>query len=204
MNLRPAGSIWISYAGFCSDGASVMTGSKNRVGTRLQKRSPIMLRSHCINHRLALACGDANDKVSFIAKAETILRQLWSWLEYPKRCSAFVKTVQNYNNLNLPQTSSKRLAVKIQKTCRTRWLSTGQSVASVCKNLVPIVLTLRLFRETDATAHGLLTRINNCQFVGTMLLLNLILPQLNMLSKLLKKGQYILLVYWSSTEINKI
>ena len=66
--------------GFCSDGASVMTGSKNGVGTRLQKRSPIMLRNHCINHRLALACGDANDKVSYIA--------------------IFVATVHNNSKLN--------------------------------------------------------------------------------------------------------
>ena len=190
--LKACGFDLNKLCGFGSDGASVMTGHKNGVGARLQKAAPIMLRSHCINHRLALACGDANEKVGYITKAETILRQLWSWLEYPKRSAAFVKTVKNYHEMNIPINTngkkiSRKLAVKVQKACRTRWLSTGQSVSSVCRNLVPLILTLRQFKETDATAHGPLTRMNNCQFVGTMLLLNIILPQLNILSKLFQK-----------------
>ena len=44
--------------GFGSDGASVMAGSRNGVGVRLQRVCPVMVRSHCVNHRLALACGD--------------------------------------------------------------------------------------------------------------------------------------------------
>ena len=50
-----------------------------------------MVRSHCINHRLALACSDANDTVKYIQTIEVTLCQLWKWLEYQKRCSAFVK-----------------------------------------------------------------------------------------------------------------
>ncbi|CAH3142593.1 unnamed protein product [Porites evermanni] len=67
---------------------------------------------------------------------------------------------------------SKSLAVKIQKACRTRWLSTGQSVSSVCRNLLTLMQTLRQFKEADATAQGLLKTMNNTKFVGTMLLLN--------------------------------
>lgn len=52
--------------GFGSDGASVMTGKSNGVGSRLQKVCRIMVHSHCINHRLALACSDANDTVKYI------------------------------------------------------------------------------------------------------------------------------------------
>ncbi|XP_060569569.1 zinc finger MYM-type protein 6-like, partial [Ruditapes philippinarum] len=44
-----------NLCGFGSDGASVMTGPKNGVGSRLQALAPNMLRSHCISHRLALA-----------------------------------------------------------------------------------------------------------------------------------------------------
>ena len=81
----------------------------------------------------------------------------------------------------------KSLAVKIQKACRTRWLSTGQSVSSVCRNLVALMQTLRQFKEADATAQGLLQRMNNTKFVGMMLLLNAVLPHLNTLSKLFQK-----------------
>ena len=65
---------------------------------------------------------------------------------------------------------SKSLAVKIQRARRTRWLSTGQSVASVCRNLVALMQTLRQFQEADAAAQGLLLRMNSTKFVGTMLL----------------------------------
>ena len=64
---------------------------KNGVGARLQKVCKIMVRSHCISHRLVSACNDANDTVKYIQTIEVTPRQLWKWLEYPKRCSAFLK-----------------------------------------------------------------------------------------------------------------
>ena len=179
--------------GFGLDGASVMTGKHNGVGARLQKVCSIMVRSHCINHRLALACSDANDTVKYIQTIEVTLRQLWKWLEYPKRCSAFVKVCVSLQKINLANANddpakqkklSKSLAVKIQRACRTRWLSTGQSVSSICRNLLALMQTLRQYKEADATAQGLLQRMNNTKFVGAMLLLNEVLPHLNILSKL--------------------
>ena len=62
---------------FNSDGASVMTGARNGVGARLQAVCPLLVRTHCVNHRLALACGDVNDKVKFIIIVETTLIQFW-------------------------------------------------------------------------------------------------------------------------------
>ena len=47
--------------------------------------------------------------------------------------------------------------------------------------------TLRQFKDADATAQGLLQRMNNTKFVGTMLLINAVLPHLNTLSKLFQK-----------------
>ena len=120
-----------------------MTGKHNGVGARLQKVCKIMVRSHCISHRLALACSDANDTVKYIQTIEVTLRQLWKWLEFPKRCSAFVKVCVALQKIKLANENpakqkklSKSLAVKIQRACRTRWLSTGQSVSSICRNLV--------------------------------------------------------------------
>lgn len=49
--------------GFSSDGASVMSGKNNGVGAMLQRVCSIMVRGHCISHRLPLACSDANDTV---------------------------------------------------------------------------------------------------------------------------------------------
>ena len=47
--------------------------------------------------------------------------------------------------------------------------------------------TLRQFKDADPTAQGLLHRMNNNKFVGTMLLMNAVLPHLNTLSKLFQK-----------------
>lgn len=179
-----------NLCGFGSDGASVMTGEKSGVGVRLQEHAPSMLRSHCINHRLALACGDANDNVKYISVIETTLRQLWKWLEYPKRSAAYVKICTAIHKIELSKLDKKQnraIATKVQKACRTRWLSTGNSISSVARNFVALMQTLRQFKETDATAHGLLTRMNNVKFLGTVLLLNNILPHLNALSRLFQK-----------------
>ena len=81
--LKACGLNLALVCGFGSDGASVMTGKNNGVGARLQKVCRIVVRSHCINHRLALACSDANDTVKYIQTIEVTLRQLWKWLEYP-------------------------------------------------------------------------------------------------------------------------
>ena len=83
--LKESGLQVENACGFGSDGASVMTGAQNGVGARLQAVCPLLVRTHCINHRLALACGDANDQVHFITIVETTLRQLWKWLEYPQK-----------------------------------------------------------------------------------------------------------------------
>ena len=58
--LKACGLNLALVCGFGSDGASVMTGKNNGVGARLQKVCSIMVRSHCINHRLALACSEVH------------------------------------------------------------------------------------------------------------------------------------------------
>lgn len=58
------------------------------------------------------------------------------------------------------------------------WLSTGKAVASVSQHLVPLLETFRDIHYNDATAAGLLQRMNNTKFVGTLLMLK-VLPHLN-------------------------
>ena len=64
--------------GFCSDGASVMTGCHNgvHVGVRLQRVNPYMQCVHCIAHRLALCCADAADDVDYPEMAETVVNNI--------------------------------------------------------------------------------------------------------------------------------
>lgn len=65
--------------GLATDGCSVMTGKKNGVAVQLRRECKLMLNVHCICHRLALSCGDANDHVSYIKTVEKVLLQLWTF-----------------------------------------------------------------------------------------------------------------------------
>ena len=64
-----------------SDGASVMTGSRNGVAAKLRELVPTLINIHCICYRLSLACNDANDQLKCISDVETVLHQLWSFFE---------------------------------------------------------------------------------------------------------------------------
>ena len=51
---------------FGSDGASVMTGVRSGISTRLKADNPYIVNIHCVAHRLALAAAQASDKVRYL------------------------------------------------------------------------------------------------------------------------------------------
>lgn len=68
--------------GFGSDGASVMTGKHSGVAARIKAKQTILTSTHCIAHCLALATGQAGDKVKFIADTfKPTLKQLFYFYE---------------------------------------------------------------------------------------------------------------------------
>lgn len=105
-----------------SDGASVMTGSRNGVAAKLRESVPTLINIHCIWHRLALACNDANDSLTPISQIETVLRQLWSFFENSAaRSAAYVQISPKVKELeSMSEKSKEKLATKVQKACRTR------------------------------------------------------------------------------------
>ena len=63
-------------------------------------------------------------------------------------------------------------------------------MSSVCRNLPALLQTLRKFVALrDATADGLLRRINDVKFVGALVILNAVLPHLNSLSKIFQQNK---------------
>ena len=106
-------------ASLSSDGASNMTGKRNGVAILLREESKVMLNVHCICHRLALACGDANDEVSYIKTVEKILVQLWSFFKNSaKKTAAYVKAVKESKAITLSEEGNKKVAKKFSKACR--------------------------------------------------------------------------------------
>ena len=75
---------------FVSDGASVMTGSRSGVATRLKELNPQLLNFHCICHRLALACTDTLTSVFYISSVLKWLSQLWYMFQNSPKKMAYI------------------------------------------------------------------------------------------------------------------
>ena len=145
---------------------------------------------HCICHRLALACNDANDDVAYIKTVEKILIQLWSLFHNSsKKTAAYAKAVVNYNQILLSTQGHKKIGKSFKKACRTRWLSMEKVIDGVYNDFVTLTQTLRLLSEDgDSMATGLLQQVGNIKFLSAVYLLHQVLPPLAHLSKVFQAG----------------
>ena len=62
---------------FSSDGASMMLGRNNGVAAKLANKNPYLFVSHCIAHRLALACNSAQKRVTFCKYIENLIKETY-------------------------------------------------------------------------------------------------------------------------------
>ncbi|XP_067048771.1 zinc finger MYM-type protein 1-like [Acropora muricata] len=189
-----------SLAGLASDGASVFTGSNNGVGVQLKKKEEehmkegsagVMQQLWCVCHSLALACSGANDCVKYISAVETNLRQLWSLFENSnKKTALYAKAQMTMASLNLNENTKKAVVRKIQKACRTRWLSLGKAVKSLYQDYPAVLATLRVLDNEyhDAAAKDLFMRLNTFKFIAVIYIFNQIIPIVDTVSKTFKKG----------------
>ncbi len=182
-----------SLMSLASDGASVMVGRKGGVATLLKKENPKMINVHCICHRLALACGDANSQLKYMATVEQLLVQLFKFLENScVKTATYLKMQLSLRKLDLPEGQRKQQLIgrKLQRACRTRWLSTDRAVQGVWQDYSAILLTLGAEQfENDATAWGLLTKMRSIKFIGTIYILKEVLPILSNVSKCFQANQ---------------
>ena len=95
---------------FVSDGASVMTGHENGVAARFRALCKTLLNIHCVCHRLALACSDTGDELTFIQNFELTIIQLWKFFKNSaKRLKIYIKVATSHKNLDdLPQNRKKK------------------------------------------------------------------------------------------------
>ena len=188
--------------GLSTDGASVMVGKENGVAAKLKRGAKMLLNVHCICHRLALACGDANDHISYIKTVEKVLIQLWSFFHNSgKRTAAFTKAVIASAELQISHSAKKRVVKRVKKATRTRWLSTESTVDGIFLNFVPLTQTLQNYsNERDPVAINLITQIKSKKFLGAVYLLHEVLPILSHLSRAFQKGNISFAVIAPSVE----
>ena len=175
--------------GMASDGASVMLGRNNGVAAKLKAIAPSVIAVHCVCHRLALACADSNQELSYIEKVTAYLTELWKLFEYSnQKMAVFMKTQLNLINLQLLPSVKKKTAKKIKKACKTRWLSTDSAVRSAVENYPAIIQTLLKLEGKCATSAGLLRHMNTAKFLSTMYILRSVLPILSDVSKAFQRS----------------
>lgn len=86
--------------------------SRSRAGNKTFK----LINVHCICHRLALACGDANDTISYIKQVEKVLLQVWSFFyNSAKKSTAYAKAVLAVKQLSVSNRGKKKLRKQFQR-----------------------------------------------------------------------------------------
>ena len=127
---------------FVSDGANVMLGVRSGLATRLKELYPTLISVHCICHKLALACADTSKDLDYIAGVERDVRTLWKAIENsPKRTNMYLSVQEELKSLRLQDQSKKIVARRLKKACHTRWLSMGQALDTVYRDLEAVLRT---------------------------------------------------------------
>ena len=107
-----------------SDGASVMTGHQSGFAVRLSEHEncQTMLSYYCTCHRLALACSDTGDELSYIQEFEKSLLQLWKFFKNsPKRLKIYIKIALSMRDFDtFPAKRKKNIVKRVKKACHTR------------------------------------------------------------------------------------
>ena len=162
--------------GLGSDGASVMLGSRGGVATLLKQKVPFMIANHCIAHRLALACGQTSDEISYLKKFKAVLDQLYRFYDNsPVRTAGLhgIQEVLNEPNLKLCQAKD------------VRWLSHEKAVNNLRKCFPAVIASLEreATERTCVEAHGLAVFVCKFEFIATLYMLSDVLPPLAQLSR---------------------
>ena len=161
--------------GFGSDGAAVMIGRVSGVATRLKHKQPVLISIHCVAHRLALAAGQAGEKVPFLStRFKPTLRQLFYFFENSAVRMSGLKSLEQI--LNLPE-------LKLKKAADTRWLSHDTACHTLVRVLPAVVASVE--REAaergDALAVGLSKVVKQYNFVASLYLM---CPMVSRLSRI--------------------
>lgn len=118
---------------FASDSASVMLGKLTGVAARIKERNKCLFITHCIAHRLALACNSAEKKITFCKHTENIIKSIYNFFS---NSSKRTDTLRKYQEiLEYP-------ILKIKQIYEIRWLSWYEAVKNICLSIEPLMDTL--------------------------------------------------------------
>ena len=96
-----------------------------------------MINLHCVCHKLALACADADQELKYVDHIATIIGQLWQSMgNSSKHTKAYMKTQMRLHEFGLNRKTKKKVFKKLKKACKTRWLSFNNCLCSVSASCI--------------------------------------------------------------------
>lgn len=163
-----------------TDGASVMTGVRGGVTSLLKLKNEHLVSIHCIAHRLALASGQAADKVPYLKRYQAMINTIFKYFHYSPKHLSRLKKIQSVYEM---------ATRKFQQTFHTRWLSFEGAVDAIIINYGALVTCLEadVAELDDAIARGILSFITDYQFLAVSYFLSDVLGNLAILSKVYQK-----------------
>jgi len=175
--LEQFGLSWQRVMGFASDGASVMTGSKNGVAAQIMRQNDAVIATHCLAHKLALAAAQSCDNITYLK--HTFKDALSSIFYY------FNNSPVRYERLKALQQLTSDPLLRLRNPRDLRWLSHENAVNSIIRVLPSL---LHAF-QTDATEYhevnaiGLQKITFSREFVASLQLFSEVLPLVNGVSR---------------------
>eukprot|EP00733_Pompholyxophrys_punicea_P001062 Pompholyxophrys_punicea_v1_NODE_450_length_1903_cov_5.312102.p1 type:complete len:357 gc:universal NODE_450_length_1903_cov_5.312102:1121-51(-) len=153
-----------------------MIGSRTEVATSLVSLAPQIVPIHCIAHREALACKGAAEEIPFFANV------FYPTTEHLPRFYAASST--RTSNFRLQQLQQGMEPMQLVKTAFTRWLSHDTVTRTIHLRFIPLLMDLNDAKNSDPQALGLFTVMSSRAYVGGLLLMRDVFPELARLSRI--------------------
>ena len=150
-----------------SDGASVMTGSKNGFVALLKRQdSPYVIGIHCIAYRLALCSSQAADKVPYLKQYQQILSDIFYH---------FKRSALRREKINSIQTILDDPKLQYKELHSVRWFSIYAALETVHRTWGPLATYFETEMEhsNDSTAKGFFKKLTSFVFIAVTYLLAL-------------------------------
>jgi hypothetical protein len=131
---------------------------------------------HCIAHRLALACGQSANEITYLKRFKSVLDQLYRFYSNSPVRTAGLRAIQEV--IDDPM-------LKLTQAKDVRWLSHERAVSHLRQCLKSVILSLEQesSERNNAEAAGLLSFIRTYNFIASLYLFSDVLPHIAGLSR---------------------
>ncbi|XP_055384099.1 E3 SUMO-protein ligase KIAA1586-like [Condylostylus longicornis] len=166
----------LNLIGFCSDGASVMLGSKSGVSARIKEIFPNVIIWHCLSHRLQLVLDDSINDIKQINHFKLFMDRIYS---------IFHQSNKNQKELNNISENLCLDIIKIVRVLGPRWASCSLRAALAVWRSYPALYEF-FSSNSIQKFSGMAKRLQNKYFLIDLALMIDILQDCSLLSNALQ------------------